>query len=366
MNDLGRGFYEKIIFHFTTMLKQIFLFTLKRIFSWLPTLWLMAALVFGLSRCGGGDPVRDKLAPNFSPEMYAYMAKKMGTDKPIFYISVGVAAENRYLPLVRWQGFDNQFHRYCLNVMRGDFGKSFIDEQNVWDKIRSPLSTSLVLGILTLFFSFFMAILLAIILARWHGRRREKWLLGGLSLLYAIPTFLLALLAVLFFTNDRYGLKIAAIGLPNTENLTYWETFFAQIPHLWLPMCCLSAHVIAKLTKQIHIALIHILAQNFISTAYGKGLTVLQVLVRHALPAAVYVLVAALGNLSATILMGSLVVEIIFNIMGIGRLSYEAILARDYAVIMGVFWCAALTTLIGNLLADILHRLFYPFKENNF
>lgn len=348
------------------MLKQIFLFTLKRMLSWLPTLWLMAALVFGLSRCSGGDPVRDKLTPDASPEMHAYMAQKMGLDKPIFYISLGISEKMRYLPLVRWHGLDNQFHHYCLNLVKGDFGKSFIDEQPVWSKIRTPLSTSLILGIATLIFSFLVAILLAVALARWHGRWREKCLSAMLSLLYAVPTFLLALIAVLFFTNDRYGLKIASIGLPNTENVGFGYCFFAYISHLWLPMLCLSAHIIAKLTKQIHIALINILTENFISTAYGKGLTAWQVLIRHALPAATYVLVAALGNLSATILMGSLTVEVIFNIMGIGRVSYEAILVRDYSVIMGIFWCAALTTLIGNLLADIFHQIFYPFKENIF
>jgi ABC-type dipeptide/oligopeptide/nickel transport system permease component len=295
--------------------------------------------------------------------MYTYMARKLGLDKPVFYMSWGVSAESRYLPLVRWHGFDNQFHHYCLHIIRGDLGKSFIDEQPVWDKIRTPLSISLVLGILTLIFSFLMSILLAIVLARWHGRRREKWLSAGLSLLYAIPTFLLALIAVVFFTNDRYGLKIASVGLANRENLGFWYWLFVQIPHLWLPVFCLSAHIIAKLTKQIHIALINILAENFISTAYSKGLTSFQVLIRHALPSATYVLVAALGNLSATVLMGSLVIEVIFNIMGIGRLSYEAILVRDYTVIMGVFWCAALTTLIGNLLADIFHQIFYPFKK---
>lgn len=344
------------------MLKQISFFTLKRIFSWLPTLWLMAAFVFGLSRCSGGDPVRDQLAPDASPEMYAYVTQKMGLDKPIFYVSVGISEDLPYLPLIYWHGFDNQFHQYCLHLLQGELGKSFIDEQPVWEKIRTPLSISLVLGIATLIFSFLVAILLALVLARWHGRRREKWLSAALSLLYAVPTFLLALIAVLFFTNDRYGLKIASVGLPNSGNLDFLSCFFAYLSHLWLPIFCLSAHIIAKLTKQIHIALIHILTENFISTAYGKGLTAFQVLIRHALPAAVYVLVAALGNLSATLVTGSLVIEVIFNIMGIGRVSYEAILVRDYNVIMGIFWCAAFTTLIGNLLADIFHQIFYPFK----
>ncbi len=348
------------------MLKHIFIFSIKRIISWLPTLCLMAVVVFVLSRCGGGDPVRDKLAPNASPEMYRYMAQKMGLDKPLFYTSLRISAKSRYAFGFDWHGFDNQFHHYCLNLLQGDFGKSLVDEQPIWRKIRTPLSISFILGILTLIFSFLMSVLLAVLLAHWSGRRRERWFSAGLSLLYAFPTFLIALIAVLYFTNDRYGLKIAAVGLANTDNLDFFSWFFIQIPHLWLPVFCLSMHIIAKLTKQIHIALIDILTENFITTAYGKGLTSLQVLIRHALPCGIYVLVAALGNLSATVLTGSLVVEVIFNIMGIGRLSYEAILLRDYPVIMGVFWCAAFTTLIGNLLADILHKLFYPFKENYF
>lgn len=346
------------------MAKQLFLFVLKRVLSWLPTFWLMTALTFGISRCAGGDPILAKIPPDASPEIYAYYAQKMGFDKPIFYFSLGISTDSRYIPTIKIHGFDNQFHHYWVGILRGDWGMSLTDEQPILTKISPPLSISMLLGSMTFLFSIAVSVGLSVWLTLYQGRRRERWILHFLSFVYAIPTFLLAILGVLFLTNERYGLKIASVGLAETPSTNFWSSLLLQIPHLWLPMFCLSAHLIAKLTKQLHIALVNTLAESFITTAYGKGLSKYQTLIRHALPMALYVLVSAVGNLFPLLVMGSLVVEVIFNIMGIGRLSYEAILVRDYPLIMGVFWCAVLATFVGSLIADAIQIIVYPFEKN--
>ncbi len=269
---------------------------------------------------------------------------------------------NLFLPNVKWYGFDNQYHRWLSQFLTGNFGVSYSDDRRVADKLLRPLSITMCLSILAIFLAYFLGVPMGIFAAARQGTRGEKWLMGFVFGLYSVPSFWLATLAIIFLTTPEYGLKIfPSAGLADVpSDASFLQIVGANIGRVILPILCMSIHPMAVITRQMQGSVLETLQLDYIRTARAKGLTETEILRNHALRNAAFPLITMLGQLLPSTIAGSFVIEYIFNIEGMGWLTFQAIGLRDLPVIYTVLLLVAGMILIGNLLTDVLYRWANP------
>ncbi len=343
---------------------------LKRMLFFLPVLWLISIMVFALQSVAPGDPVTARFKENSGTErgvvvdglLYQAKAKEMGLDKPLFY--AGVRAKPVlffYAPVAVWHGVDNQYHHWITRFLRGDLGVSWYDDQPVAEKLASPLAVTLFMSALAFIISFGIAIPLGVYMGAAKGSRWERRTSTFLFGAYSIPLFWLATLATIFLTNNSYGLKIASIGLEDLPAGTpLWGMLFVNLPHFILPVLCVSLHSLAYVARQMQAATADALRQEYIKTAKAKGASARTVLWRHAFRNALFPLITMAGQAFPALVAGSLVVEIIFNIPGMGWEAYKAFGRDDYPVVYAVAMLGSVLTLTGSLAADLIYQWANP------
>lgn len=261
------------------------------------------------------------------------------------------------LPALHWHGFDNQYHRWFTDFLRGDFGLSCTDKRPVADKMSEAIFWTLLLNICALFLSYLIAVPLGV----WSAVRRnslfDKITTVGLFMLHSLPVFWVGIMALMFFATPEYGLQIfpggglgdSGAGTPFA--LRFWE----RAAHLTLPVLCLTYPSFAFLSRQMRGAMTDTLQKDFIRTARAKGLTEKTVIWRHAFRNSLFPIITLLASVFPRMLSGALVLEIIFNIPGMGRLAYSAILQQDWNVVFTVLMLGAVLTMVGILVADVLY-----------
>ena len=263
------------------------------------------------------------------------------------------------VPVVRWHGAENQYHRWLGGVIRGNLGNSYRDSRPVTDLLGESLANTfgLVLGSIGLAFG--LAVWLGLWLvypARWRWRGPVLTFLYALD---AVPLFLLALVLLLTLTGS--GLT-GLLPVFETSDLSAGLVRYAasRVLPLILPVGCLVLATLPYLTGQFYQALRQVESQEYIQTARAKGLSEGRVLGRHALRNALLPLITLFTGYLPALVGGALVIEVIFAIPGMGRLLLDSLLARDYPVVMGVVLCLALAKIGALLLADWLYYLADP------
>jgi len=177
---------------------------------------------------------------------------------------------------------------------------------------------------------------------------------------FSVPTFWLALLAMIVF-GIKFGLlPISGIQSIGAETMPFYERIFDWIKHLILPVTIMSFAGLAGMSRYTRSSMLEVLRQDYIRTARAKGLPERVVIIRHALRNALLPVVTLLGLAVPGLIGGSVIFESIFSIPGMGQLFYSSAMARDYPTIMGILVIGALLTLIGNLLADIAYFIVDP------
>ena len=266
-----------------------------------------------------------------------------------------------YLPSFRWHGFDNQYNTWLKNFLSGDFGLSK-DDQTVFQKLRYPLSITLVLGLSTLILAFSMGMLLGVFAATNRYKRRGKWLIKGLFAVYSLPTFWLATLAAMFLTTRFYGLKIfPEVGVGNPPvNATILENLWASLPHFILPILCMTIHPVAVIARQMQAAVQETLKKDFILTAKAKGLPQKRVIWRHAVRNSLTPMATLLAAMVPSLVTGAFAVELIFNLNGMGQTTINALMGNDWAVVFAVLMLVSAVVLLSNVLSDALYRWLNP------
>ncbi len=270
---------------------------------------------------------------------------------------------NVYLPSLHWYGLDNQFHRWLTGIFVGDMGRSYIDGRPVTEKIGEAIPWTLLLNGCALL----LAVVIAIGAGVFMATHPNGWFdIGGSILLflgYAIPTFWLGTLLLLFFATPDYGMKwFPTLGPAHfrypEESLI--EALGRVATHFTLPVLCLATGAIAYLSRQVRSSMLRVLPQEYIMAAKSRGLPTHQVLWKYAFRNALIPIITILASLFPAILAGSLVVEIIFNLYGMGTLAVQSVYARDWQTLFGIVQLGALLTLTGILLADIAYVLADP------
>lgn len=254
-----------------------------------------------------------------------------------------------------------QYGIWVTKIMTFDFDVSYTRHQPVLDLIKERLPISIQLSLISITLAYMIAIPLGIYSAIRQYSRLDRILTIMLFVLYSLPGFWVGNMLILYFTGKPYFDWFPTGGLhgPGVEAWT-WPWFKDWLWHLVLPIFCLTYASFAFLSRQMRASMLETVRQDFIRTARAKGLSERVVIFKHALRNSLIPILTLSATLLPELLGGSVIIESIFQINGMGRLTYEAILQRDYPIINGVLFFSALLTLCGILLADLSYALADP------
>lgn len=266
------------------------------------------------------------------------------------------------IPAFRWHGFDNQYHHWISGFFRGDFGVSVADQRPAEEKIKPALFWTLVLNLSGILVAFLLAVPLGVWSAVRQGKRFDKITSLGLFMLFSLPAFWIGTMLLVFFTTREYGMDFfAGPGLGNVPSAApWWKKIWIAAPHLFLPIVCIAYPALAFISRQARGGMVNVLGQDFIRTARAKGLPEGRVIWRHGFRNALFPVITLIASVFPAAIAGSVTIEFIFNIPGMGWLTYHAILAKDWPVVFAILMLGSVLTVVGMLVADLLYALTDP------
>ncbi|MBI4708408.1 MAG: ABC transporter permease [Candidatus Omnitrophica bacterium] len=315
-------------------------FIMRRLFGLVPMLFGITLISFMVIKLAPGKPVmlQYSLNPKISLEEIKRLEKIEGFDKPLYA----------------------QYLNWLSNISRFNFGRSIADGRFVTQKIAERLPVTLTINILSLFLIFLIALPWGIRSALRQGSLFDKISTLVTFLLFAAPTFWLALLLMQLFCIQLGWLPISGITSLDFEHLNLWQKFLDLGRHLFLPVLVSALAGFAGICRYMRSNMIEALRQPYIYTARAKGLPENRIIYKHALRNALLPIITILGLSLPGLLGGSIIFESIFAIPGIGRLFYEAAMMRDMNLIMAEIVLVAVLTMLGNLIADVLYAYVDP------
>lgn len=310
----------------------MFRFLIRRLLIAIPTMFLVVTLAFFMMRSAPGSPFVNER--QMTPEVQKVVEKKYGFDRPLI----------------------EQYGRYLADVVRGDFGPSLkYRDKTVVSILAENFKVSLWLGLSAILLASVIGVSLGVLAALRQNRSIDYVTMGIAILGVCIPTFVTAPLLVLAFGSILGWLPLAGWR---------WETVagieFPAWRNMVLPVTVLALPQIAIISRLVRAGMIEVLRSNYVRTARARGLPESVVVRKHALRAAILPLVSYLGPACAGLLTGSLVVEKIFNLPGLGKFFVISALQRDYTVVMGMVIFYAALILVLNMIADLLYAALDP------
>ncbi len=316
-------------------------YILKRIGFMVPMLVGITIICFAVMHLAPGSPtdLQTQMNPRASAELKERLRAMYDLDKPLHV----------------------QYGLWVQRLLVMDLGKSFAtDRRPVADKIMERLPITIILNILSMLLILAVAIPLGVLSAvhqdSWFDRAVSVFVFVG----FAIPTFWLALLLMIFFGVDLGWLPISGIRSLNHEYLAPGAAFWDLVKHLILPVGISAFGGLAGLSRYMRANMLEVIRQDYIMTARAKGLSEFQVVYNHALRNALLPVITILGLSIPGLIGGSVIFETIFAIPGMGQLFYMSVMARDYPTIMGILFIGAILTLMGNLIADVAYAVADP------
>jgi peptide/nickel transport system permease protein len=268
-----------------------------------------------------------------------------------------------YVPTIHWYGTQNQYHRWLMGLFRGDFGISYQDKRPITSKLGDAVRWSIVINLISIVLAYLIAIPLGVQSAVRRGQWPDRVISTTLFMLYSLPTFWIGTMAIVFLCGGGYLEIFPPGGVQSTEHSPDWpftKRLLDWIYHLILPVIVYTYGSLAFLSRQMRSALLEVLGQDYVRTARAKGLPAKLVIWKHAFRNSLIPIITLLASIFPGMISGSVILESIFSIPGMGFLSYGAMIARDYPVIIAVFTIGAILTLIGILVADILYAVVDP------
>ncbi|MBB4081018.1 peptide/nickel transport system permease protein [Lewinella aquimaris] len=265
-------------------------------------------------------------------------------------------------PRLYWHGSSNQYHRYLLDLLRGEFGTSYIDRRPVVDKVAVAMPRTILLNGLAILLVYLLAVPLGLYMANYHGSRFDRWATLLTFVAFGVPSFWVATLLANFFTTPAFGLNIfPSVGFGSIPVGADWFTVLKiRAGDLFLPVLCLAYPSFAYVSRHLRSAALVELHKPYVLTARMKGLAGSQVLWNHVFRNAAFPLITMLGVLLPALLAGSVVIEQIFNLPGMGLLLYSSATARDWPVVTALVLINGLLTIISLTLADVGYALLDP------
>ncbi|HEX9646995.1 MAG TPA: ABC transporter permease [Alphaproteobacteria bacterium] len=306
-------------------------FIARRVLATLPVMAVVAVFVFLLLHLSPGDPATVIAGDYASPADVARIRAQLGLDQPL------------HLQFVTWIG----------RVLQGDLGVSIFSNLPVSTLIAQRLEPTVALALLTLALAVAVAVPLGVIAAWQAGSWIDRLVMGFAVLGFSVPVFVLGYVLI-------YLLAIKLGLFPVQGYAPLADGIWPFLHRLALPSVTLSVIFIALIARITRASVLEVLAEDYIRTAYAKGLPERLVLLRHALRNAAVPIITVIGIGFSLLIGGVVVTESVYNIPGLGRLTVDAVLRRDYPVIQGIILVFSAAYVVINLVIDILYTAFDP------
>ncbi len=316
-------------------------YILKRIAFMIPLLLGITLICFFVMRLAPGSPtdLQTQMNPKASAEMKERMMSLYELDQPIHI----------------------QYWSWLKKISRGDLGTSFSsDHRPVADKIMERLPITITINFLSLLIIIVVAVPIGVLSAVYQDSWFDKATAVLVFIGFAVPTFWLALLLMIFFGIHLGWLPISGLRSLNYEYLSTGRQLLDLASHLILPVFISAFGGLAGLSRYMRANMLEVIRQDYILTARAKGLSERQVIYKHALRNALLPAITILGLSIPGLIGGSVIFETIFAIPGMGQLFYMSVMARDYPTVMGILLIGAILTLAGNLIADVSYAVADP------
>lgn len=324
-------------------------YIIRRLFMLIPTFFGITLMTFMIIQLAPGSPVSLKLmgpggagvrSENISREIIEQTKKLYGLDKPL------------PVQYVQWLG----------RLVRLDFGTSFKDHRPVATKLKEAFPITLLLNLLSIALIYLIAFPLGIYSAVHPRSWFDRLTTILLFMLYSLPNFWVAMLLIRYLAGGEFLNLFPIVGLlsDGAEQLSIWGQLGNLIWHLILPVSVLTYGGLAFLSRFSRAQMLEVIRQDYIRTARAKGLKERTVILKHALRNAFIPILTLMSTLLPALIGGSVIVEQIFGIPGMGKLGFEAVLSRDYPTVMAIASISALLTLISILLTDLMYVVVDP------
>lgn len=350
----------------------------RRILIFIPGLFILVLISFILLKNAPGDPVDQILAgqhPESNSEsptgndirLRSEIEHRLGLDLPVFYITF--SDKNSILPPVEFHKH-NQFSRWLfgdeqsMGISRGDFGSSYQTNEPVINIIKQKIGWSIFFTFVSIFFAYLISVPLGLKLALNPGSGKDRFYTLLFTILFSIPAFWVAMFLMFLFCNPEMMNLFPASGVMPTggfdSNSSAISKFVQTLPYLVIPTITYTYSSFAFLTGNVKSTIAEILQQDYIRTARAKGSDEKRILYKHALPNALLPLITIFSHVFPYAIGGSVVLETIFNIPGMGLTIFQSISSQDYPVVITVFLFTGIITMAGFLVSDILYALADP------
>ncbi|MGE4130344.1 MAG: ABC transporter permease subunit [Bdellovibrionales bacterium] len=331
----------------------MFKYILQRVFWMIPTLFGITLVCFVIINLAPGGPVEQALV---KMRFGAAGAGKSGMD-----------VSNEVLESIKKQyGFDKPMHvRYFIwlkNIATLDFGESFSYQRPVIRVIAEKLPISLQFGVFSLLMIYAISIPLGIAKAVRDGGHFDLWSSVVLMVMYSIPPLILGILMRVYLAGGQF-LDLFPLGELYSDRyyeLSTWGKILDRAHHFVLPLVCYVVNGFTVLAFLMKNSLMEEVKQDYVRTARAKGLDERKVIYKHALRNALIPILTGLGSFLTVFFAGSIIIEQVYNIDGMGLLSYKSILSRDYNVIMALIFIQSVLSMVGRLISDVTYTLVDP------
>jgi peptide/nickel transport system permease protein len=306
-------------------------YILRRLFSMLPVMAVVAVFVFLLLHLAPGDPAAIIAGDNATPDNIVQIRQRLGLDEPL------------------WK----QFLVWVGNLLQGDLGRSMFWNEPVMKLVGQRAEPTISLALTTLAVAVAIAVTLGVIAAAKAGTAVDRIIMGFAVMGFSVPVFVVGYVLIYVFAITLKWLPVQGYT-PISEGIGPW------LHNLVLPSIALGLAYVALIARITRATMLDVLAEDYMRTARAKGVAQRPMLLKHAFKNAAVPVVTVIGIGVALLIGGVVITETVFNIPGIGRLVVDAIARRDYPIIQGVIILCSGAYVLVNLLVDLSYTLFDP------
>ncbi len=317
------------------MNKEILRILLKRLAGSVIVLFLIITFLFLLIRISPGNPADKYISPKLSPEL----VKKL---------------EKSYSPQHSLLGF---YENFAVNILKGDLGISYNYKMPVTEVISNYLPFTICFASISFVIQIIFSFWLALIAVKRKNSGTDKFISLSSLIVYSTPSFVIGVLLIFFFTDMIRIFPSSGLRSFDYDSLSFFGQILDYLKHLILPLITLSAAGIAVFYKYLRENLEDVYNQTFITNLRAYGVPEKEITFKHVIPNAVGPLISIAGVELGTLLSGTLITEVIFGLPGMGRLTIDAILSRDYPLVIGCTLVAAILIIVSNFLADVIKAM---------
>lgn len=316
------------------MLRYIF----RRVLSAVPLLFGLLTITFFIVRLAPGDPVSLYIQADVDPKYAENLRNVLGLSDP--------------LPV--------QYVKWLKGTLSGELGMSFSKHTDVTRILAQTIPNTLLLTVFALFFNFLLGIILGVVTALKRGSAIDHTVNMTSLFVYSMPEFWLGLMLILGVSLHLGILPASGMHSPMAKYLSFPEYIWDVFQHMILPVFVLGVASAAATGRYMRGSLLEVINQDYVRTARAKGLSEFIVIGKHALRNALIPIITLFGLSLPFLLGGAVIVETVFSWPGMGKLTIDAIFARDYPLIIACTLVAGIMVILGNLIADVLYALVDP------